>query len=57
MALPPVLVGAVHASVTCVLPGEPATPVTAPGADRGITAVDAVEKELVPPILVAAILN
>jgi hypothetical protein len=37
IALPPLLLGAVHDTVTCVLPPTPLTAVGAPGVVRGVT--------------------
>ena len=57
IALPPLLVGADHTSVTDWLSGVPATAVTRPGVDRGVTDDEAVEYELVPAAFVAATRN
>jgi hypothetical protein len=43
MADPPVFVGAVHVSDTCVLPDVPATAVGAAGTAIGETPLDTVE--------------
>jgi hypothetical protein len=57
IAEPPLLVGAVHESATCVFPAVPATPVGTPGKPTGIMPLDAVEKLPVPFVLIAATLK
>ena len=56
IAEPPV-VGAVHDTVTCVLPNTPDTPVGASGTVEGTTAEDALDAEPVPAALVAVTVN
>ena len=57
IAEPPLSLGAVHDSETCVLPGVPATPVGAPGTVRGVTEEEAGEALLVPALFVAVTVN
>jgi hypothetical protein len=54
IAEPPLLVGAVHESATCVLPAVPVTAVGAPGTPTGVTPLDTVETLPVPTALMAA---
>jgi hypothetical protein len=57
IAEPPLLVGAVHVSATCVLPAVPATAVGAPGTPAGVTPLETLEKLPVPIALIAATLK
>jgi len=57
IAEPPVLEGAVQDTTTWVEPNTPETLVGAPGAVAGMTAVDAVDAELVPAAFVAVTVN
>ena len=50
MAEPPLLAGAVKATLACVLPAVAVAPVGAPGTVDGVTAAEAVEAELVPAL-------
>ena len=50
---PPLLAGAAHDTVACVLPAVAVTPVGAPGAVAGVTAVEGEDALLVPRLLVA----
>ena len=53
MALPPLLAGAVHETTAEALPAVAATPVGAPGAVAGVTAVEGVDATPVPIAFVA----
>jgi len=56
-AEPPLSVGAVHDTTTCVDPNTPDTPVGAPGTVAGTTDDDAEEAEPVPALFVAVTVN
>jgi hypothetical protein len=57
IGLPPFDVGAVHDNATWPSPGDPVTPVGAPGTPTGVTAAEASESAPVPTALIAATVN
>jgi hypothetical protein len=54
IAEPPLLVGAVHETATCVFPATPVTAVGVPGTPTGVMLLDTAEKLPVPIALMAA---
>ena len=57
IAAPPLDAGAVHETLASVLPLVPDTPVGAPGTVTGVTALEAVDADPVPALLVAVTVN
>ena len=57
IAAPPFDAGAVHETSASVLPPVADTPVGAPGKVAGVTALEAVDAEPVPTLLVAVTVN
>ena len=57
IALPPLEAGGDHARTACPSPGTAATPVGAPGTDRGVTGADGLEDGPVPTMVVALTVN
>ena len=57
IAAPPFDAGAVHDTVACPLPLVADTPVGEPGTPTGVMALEAVDVDPVPALLVAATVN